>query len=52
LLRFLSSADISKRLWSSRLVGGKILFRKVSEKRILGNVSAEMLSTEGIKTSE
>ena len=48
----MSSRDTSIKFCFSKVVTDMILFLKVSVNRILGSVSADMLSTEGMQTSE
>ena len=52
MLKFMSSHDTSIKFCFSKVVTDMILFLKVSVNRILGSVSADMLSTEGMQTSE
>ena len=52
MFKFMSSHDTSIKFWFSNVVTDMILFLKVSVNRILGSVSADMLSTEGMQTSE
>ena len=48
----MSSHDTSIKFCFSKVATDMILFLKVSVNRILGSVSADMLSTEGMQTSE
>lgn len=52
MFKCMSSHDTSIEFCFSKVVTDMILFLKVSVNRILGSVSADMLSTEGMQTSE
>ena len=52
MFKFMSLHDASIKFCFSKVATDMILFLKVSVNRILGSVSADMLSTEGMQTSE